>query len=312
MLLGSHMSVEGGVHRSLERGRQSGCDAIQLFTRSSRQWSSREISREEAALFREARKRASPWPAVAHASYLINMGSPDGELAARSLAALVEEIDRCELLGLPCLIIHPGAHMGEGVQKGIRRVAAMMDRALGRRPRARVRVLLENTAGMGTSTGHTFEQIAEIRKRMKRAGRTGVCIDTCHLFAAGYDIRSERGYHEVMGEMERILGAGAVRAFHLNDSKGDLGCRLDRHEHIGRGRLGLTPFWCLMNDARFGGIPMILETPKGPEMEEDRINLALLRRQIGSPAPVRGRRVPAGAGRASAAGRRKQATRRRR
>lgn len=313
MLLGSHMSVEGGLHRSLERGRKSGCDTIQLFTRSSRQWRSRPISGEEVSLFRGAMDDGAPAPVVSHASYLINMGSPEPDLAARSLAALIDEMDRCELLGLPFLIIHPGAHMGEGEDAGIRRIARRLDRALGRRPRAGVRVLLENTAGMGTSIGHTFRHLAEIRERMKRGARTGVCIDTCHLFAAGYDISTEAGYHRVVREMDRVLGLDSVLAFHLNDSKGELGCRLDRHEHIDRGRLGLTAFWCLVNDPRFRGRPMILETPKGPDMKEDRINLALLRRQIGSPAPSRGRRVAAGAGRTSAKGRKgKPAGRRRR
>lgn len=291
------MSVEGGLHRSLERGTESGCDAIQIFTRSGRQWHAPPVRDEEAARFRSALAAGAPSPAVAHASYLINMGSPDPALAARSLEALVDEIDRCEVLGLPFLIIHPGAHMGEGIDAGIARIARSLDAALERRPRAKVRVLLENTAGMGTSVGHTFGQLAAIRDLSRHIGRTGICIDTCHLFAAGYDISTERGYHEVFEELLGSVGDGSVLAFHLNDSIGELGCRLDRHEHIGRGRLGLTAFWCLMNDARFEGIPMILETPKGPGMEEDRINLALLRGQIGAPRPRHGRKVAAGAGR---------------
>ena len=301
------MSIEGGVHRSLERGRESGCDAIQLFTRSSRQWKARPMGEEEVSLFRDALGSGGPASAVAHASYLINMGSPDAALRERSLAALVDEIDRCDLLGLPYLIIHPGAHMGEGEEQGMARIAATLDEALGRRPRAKVRILLENTAGMGTSVGHTFQQIAGVRRRMRKKARTGVCIDTCHLFAAGYDISTESGYHLVVDEMERVLGLESVKAFHLNDSKGELGCRQDRHEHIGRGRLGVTAFWCLMNDPRFDGRPMILETPKGPDMAEDRVNLALLRKQIGSSAPVKGPRVPAGAGRSPGKTKRKTA-----
>ncbi|HXI04549.1 MAG TPA: deoxyribonuclease IV [Candidatus Saccharimonadales bacterium] len=286
--LGSHMSVEGGLHRSLERGAEAGCDTVQIFTRSSRQWKAPPLAREEIARFRERLGGEGPAPAVAHASYLINMGSPDPALHRRSLSALVEEIDRCELLGLPGLIIHPGAHMGEGVEAGMKRIARCLDAAWKRRPRARVRILLENTAGMGSSVGHTLEQLAGIRAMTREPGRIGFCIDTCHLFAAGYDISTRSGYEATVAGIERILGLDRVGAFHLNDCKGALGCRLDRHEHIGDGGLGITGFWCLMNDPRFEEIPMILETPKGPDLAEDRINLALLRAQAGRKRPVKG------------------------
>lgn len=303
--LGAHMSVEGGLHRSLERASEAGCDAVQIFTRSSRQWKTSPLGREEVALFVERRLDWRDVPAVAHASYLINMASPEPSLRERSLAALLEEIDRCDLLGLPFVIIHPGAHMGEGMEAGVDRVAETIDAALRRRPASGVRILLENTAGMGSSVGHRLEQIREIRLRLERPERTGVCLDTCHLWAAGYGIGTEKGYHSVIEEAERLLGLDNVLAFHLNDCKGELGCRLDRHEHVGEGRLGVTAFWCLMNDPRFDGRPMILETPKGPALEEDRANLALLRRQIGRRTPVSGPTVSVALSRAQGGARKK-------
>ncbi len=303
------MSVEGGLHRSLERASEAGCDALQLFTRSSRQWKTPPLGREEVALFVEKLRASAGLPAVAHASYLINMASPEPSLRERSLAALLEEIDRCDLLGLPFVIIHPGAHMGAGIEAGIDRIARTIDAALRRRPASGVRILLENTAGMGSSVGHRLEQISEIRLRLKQPERTGVCLDTCHLWAAGYDIGTEKGYHSVIEEAERLLGLDNVLAFHLNDCKGELGCRLDRHEHVGEGGLGVTAFWCLMNDPRFDGRPMILETPKGPALEEDRANLALLRKQMGRRTPASGPTVSVVLSRAKGGGKEKPGAR---
>jgi len=287
-LLGAHMSIEGGVHRALERGARVRCDTIQIFTRSSHQWRSKPLTKDDAALFREGQVEHGISPAISHANYLINMATPDAALRARSARALDDEISRCDRLGLPYLIIHPGADMGSGAEVAFDRVAKLLNGAFRRRPASRTRVLLETTAGMGTSVGHKFEHLAAILGRLERPERTGVCLDTCHVFAAGYDISSERGYHAVMEEFDRIVGLDRLRAFHLNDSKKGLGCRLDRHEHIGRGGMGVTAFWCLLNDARFDGIPMVLETPKGADLAEDAVNLALVRAQIGSRAPVKG------------------------
>jgi len=298
-LLGAHMSIEGGVDRALERGAEAGCDAIQLFTGSNQQWRARPLRDEEVASFREGQIEHGISPAVAHASYLINMATPDAELRSKSRKALDAEIDRCDRLGLPYLIIHPGAHMGDGVENGMDRIAGVLNKALKKRPGSRTRILLENTAGMGTSVGCTFEHLAGILDRLEQPDRAGVCLDTCHLFAAGYDIATERGYHEVMESFDRTVGLARVRAFHLNDSKKGLGCRLDRHEHIGRGELGVTAFWCLLNDERFDGLPMLLETPKGADLAEDKINLALLRAQLGSKAPVKGPTVEAPASKAA-------------
>jgi len=280
------MSIAGGIHLAVERGASAGCDAIQLFTKSSNQWKARPLEETEVGLFRERQIEHGISPAVAHDCYLINMASPDPGLYQRSAAAFAEELTRCDRLGLPYLIAHPGAHMGAGEESGFERIAAAIDAAFRTHPGAHVRVLLETTAGMGTSVGHRFEDLRAILDRLERPERVGVCFDTCHVFAAGYDISTEKGYHAVMGELDRIVGLELVRAFHLNDSKKGLGSRLDRHEHIGRGGLGITAFWCLVNDPRFDGTPMMLETPKGEDLREDRENLAILRAQIGSARPV--------------------------
>ena len=292
-ILGAHMSIEGGVHRAVERGAAAGCEAVQIFTKSSNQWRARPLGDEEVGLFRERQIEHGVSPVVAHDSYLINLASPDPALHRRSCAAFEEEIDRCDLLGLPCLVIHPGAHMGAGEEAAFDRIASAMNAAFAARPASRTRVLLENTAGMGTVVGHRFEHLRAILDRLDDPLRAGVCFDTCHAFAAGYDIGREEGYRRVFEEFDRIVGLQQVRVFHLNDSKKGLGCRLDRHEQIGCGALGAEPFWCLLNDPRWEGLPMLLETPKGEDLAEDRINLALLRSQIGAPRPVTERTVAA-------------------
>jgi len=280
------MSISGGIHRALERGAEIACDAVQIFTGPTQQWKARAIGEREAALFKKCQAELGIFPAVAHASYLINMASPDRRLRRRSAGALLREIDRCDRLGLPYLIVHPGAHMGAGEEAAFDAVAGVVDGALRKRPASRAMILLENTAGMGTSVGHRFEHLASIMERLEERRRVAVCIDTCHLFAAGYDISTASGYHRVMERLDHVLGLDLVRTLHLNDSKRGLGSRVDRHEHIGAGCLGVTAFWCFLNDERFGGVPMLLETPKGPDMAEDRRNLALLRAQIGSRRPV--------------------------
>lgn len=271
------MSVAGGLHLAIERGVQVGCDAIQIFTRNSNQWAAKPIGDEEALAFASARKRSGIGTVVAHDSYLINLASPDPALRRRSIDAFGRELDRCERLGLDALIAHPGAHVGSGEGHGVRRVARALDRVLRERPDGRVAVLLETTAGQGSSIGHRFEHLRDIIGGMEASDRVGVCIDTCHIFAAGYDLRTPESYNDVMERLDRIVGLGKVRAFHLNDCKKDLGCRVDRHEHIGKGFIGLEGFRCLMNDPRFDSVPMFLETPKGPDCAEDRVNLALLR-----------------------------------
>jgi len=276
-ILGAHMSIAGGVDRAIERGAMAGCDAIQMFNKSSNQWRAKPLDDAEVARFRAAMNETGIAPVVSHGCYLINLASPDDALYERSIESFGGEMDRCERLGIPYLVTHPGSHVGSGEAAGIRRIARALTRLLRERPRARLRVLLETTAGQGSSIGHRFEELAEIIGRVDSPDRLGVCVDTCHVFAAGYDLRTRKSYAAVMSELDRAVGLGRVAAFHLNDCKKDLGCRVDRHEHIGKGFLGVDAFRWLMNDPRFDGVPMLLETPKGPDLAEDKVNLALLR-----------------------------------
>jgi deoxyribonuclease-4 len=269
VLLGAHESIAGGLDRALERAGEHGSRAVQIFTKNARGWKARPLSAEQVEGFRAAR-RATPLPVLAHASYLINVAAEPGELRDRSLQALADEVERCELLGIQALVLHPGSHPDP--ERGLELVSsALQDQ------RGRVRttqILLENTAGQGSSLGRNFEELAGILDRVGAVDPwLGICLDTCHLFAAGYDIGSKAGYDRVLGDFDRQIGLDQVRAFHLNDSKGILGCRLDRHEDIGEGCLGTAPFRRLINDARFSGVPAVLETEDG---QQER-NLALLR-----------------------------------
>ena len=276
LLAGAHMSIAGGMHKAFERGRSVRCRTIQIFLKSSNQWKARTLTDDDSMLFRVAREKSGISPVLAHDSYLINLASPDPDLHRKSLDAFVEEMRRANDLGVPCLILHPGAHLGAGVQAGINRVARALNRAIDR-VGPPVRLLLETTAGQGSSLGSRFEELAAILERMRKPERAGVCLDTCHIFAAGYDIRSREGYEKTLREFDRLIGVGRIQAIHVNDSLKDLGSRVDRHSHIGKGRIGLEAFQCLVNDPRFVDVPKILETPKGEDMREDRRNLAKLR-----------------------------------
>lgn len=275
-LVGAHMSIAGGLHRAFERGASVGCRAIQIFLKNSNQWKAKPLSEEDRASFRQAHAVTGSIPVIAHDSYLINLASPDPALYKKSVEALIAEMQRANFLGIPCLVLHPGAHMGSGERIGLRRIAQALNLALRRVPPP-LMVLLETTAGQGSSLGHKFEHLAEILARVKQNERMGICLDTCHIFAAGYDIRTESAYAGTMKEFDRIVGVGRIRAFHINDCRKNLGSRVDRHTHIGQGFIGLEAFRLLVNDSRFAQIPKILETPKGPDLEEDRMNLATLR-----------------------------------
>lgn len=240
----------------------TGCEALQIFTKSAGQWRARPLPREEIALFRRRLRETGIRPAIAHNSYLINLAAADPALRAQSIAALSDEFDRADALGLDGLVMHPGAYTSGTAEAGLDLIAAGLSVILRRRPRALTRILLEHTAGQGTSLGHRFEHLAHIIGRLRGTRRVGVCLDTCHLLAAGYDICSEAGYERTFAEFDRIVGLPRIRAFHLNDSKRPCGSRVDRHEHIGQGCLGLEPFRRLLNDRRFAGLPMLLETPK--------------------------------------------------
>ena len=271
------MSIAGGIYRALERGKDAGCRTIQIFLKNSTQWQGKPLHEEDRVRYLEVRKRMGIHPVVAHNSYLINLASPDPDLYRKSLGAFVEEMKRARFLGIGCVILHPGAHMGDGEDRGLARVAAALDCALDQ-VEPPVRILLENTAGQGTCLGHRFEHLATILGSLREERRVGICLDTCHTFAAGYDIRASESYRKSMRELDRLVGIERVGVIHVNDSKGKLGCRVDRHAHIGKGFIGLDGFRCLVNDRRFFHVPMILETPKGEDLALDRRNLATLRR----------------------------------
>jgi deoxyribonuclease IV len=275
LLAGAHMSIAGGIHRAFERGLKAGCRTIQVFLKNSNQWKAKPLTEQDRELFRDAQKQSGIRPVMAHDSYLINLASPDKSLWKKSIDAFIEEMERANFLGIPYLIMHPGAHVGTGVEAGIARIGDALKRAL-EIVEPPVAVLLENTAGQGSSIGCCFEHMAAIIEKIPDPDRVGVCLDTCHLFAAGYDIRTKKGYETTMRDFDRLVGIRKIRAFHVNDSKKDLGSRVDRHAHIGEGCIGFEGFRRLVNDRRFMRIPKILETPKGPDLAEDIMNLAAL------------------------------------
>jgi deoxyribonuclease-4 len=279
-LLGAHMSIAGGVGNAFIEGKKIDCDAIQIFTKSSRQWASKPYTKEEIELFHINRKETGIGAVVAHDSYLLNMGSPDGALRIRSVTAFIDELERCEVLGVTNLIAHPGSHVGAGELGGIKTIAKSLDEVHKACPGYVAKVTLEITAGQGSNLGYRFEQIANMIDATKESERLRVCFDTEHAFAAGYDIRTQEGYERTFTDFDEVIGIERLAAFHLNDSKKEFHSRVDRHEHIGKGFIGVEAFRLLMNDKRFWGLPMCLETPKGPDLKEDRENLELLRSLI--------------------------------
>jgi deoxyribonuclease-4 len=272
MLLGAHMSIAGGYHLAARKGGALGCTAIQVFTKNERQWRAKPITDEESALFKAAVAEEGVKVAFAHDTYLHNLASPNPDLWRKSVDAFTEELGRCERLGLDFLVSHPGSPMDSGADAGIGRMRDALSEILSRTKGYRSRILLETTAGQGATLGSRFDEMARL---VDGFDPIGVCFDTCHVFAAGYDLRTRAGYDSVMAEFDRHIGLDRLRAFHLNDSKKDLGCRVDRHEHIGRGCIGRDAFSFLMSDPRFEAVPKVIETPKENDM--DPVNLALLR-----------------------------------
>ncbi len=258
MILGAHEAIAGGVSTAFARAEADGADCVQIFTRSARGWAAKPLDTDEVSRFREEAHRTGK-PTAAHSSYLINLAAPDRAIRKKSWGALADELRRCEQLGIPYLIFHPGSNENE--EEGLRLVAAGMAQALEGVP-GKVHLLVEITAGQGTALGWRFEQVAAIREAIPKPlrRRVGVCFDTCHAFAAGYDLVSDSGYQKTFEQLDRIVGLGHLKAFHLNDCKKALGCRVDRHEHIGKGAMGLEPFRRLVNDTRFAGLPGFLET----------------------------------------------------
>ena len=277
LLLGAHQSISGGVEKALARGQEVGCDTIQIFVKTPNRWASKALAEENIAAFRAAVSETGIWPVFGHSIYLVNLATPDDVLWHKSIDALVDDLERCEKLGLPGLVLHPGSHMDSGEEAGIKRVGAALDETHARLPGYSAQVWLEVTAGQGSYLGYTFDQLQAMIDQVKEPERLGVCFDTAHAFAAGYELRTREGYEATWHEFDEILGLDRLKAIHLNDSKKELGSRVDRHEHIGKGLLGLEPFRFLLNDPRFRGIPMTLETEKSKDLSEDKENLAVLR-----------------------------------
>lgn len=274
--LGAHESVAGGLHKAFDRIDTVGGESLQIFTRNQRQWKPKPLGDEERQSYISARDAHPGMVVASHASYLINLATAKPELLEKSIAALTMEFERCHLLGVPYVVMHPGSHGGDGVDIGLERFVAGMDRAL-ETGFDDVMLLIETTAGQGTGLGASFDELGYIRSNSRLSERIGFCVDTCHIFAAGYDLRTSEAYEQTMSEMDEKLGVDNVKFFHLNDSKKGLGSRVDRHEHIGQGMIGLEGFRNLMNDARFANLPMTLETPKGDKLLEDIENLATLK-----------------------------------
>jgi len=278
--LGVHVSVAGGMTASIERATALGCTAIQVFVKNASQWRGREVGDEEVAAFRAAHAASPVGPLVAHASYLINLCTTDPALLERSREALADELTRCARLGVGGLVLHPGAHLGAGEEPGIDCVAASLDAVLSKvpeQPERPVRVLLENTAGQGSCLGYRLEHLAAIRERVASPHRVGVCIDTCHAFAAGYAIHKPAGHEDFLAQIEELLGLDALGCCHLNDSLRPFASRRDRHAHIGEGEIGLGAFARFLHDPRLEAVPMVVETEPGDDMEGHRRDLETLR-----------------------------------
>ncbi len=280
-LIGAHMSIAGGVYNAVLHAEKAGCRCVQLFVKSSNQWRAKPLSEEEITQFKQERERTEIGPAVAHSSYLINIASPDDALYEKSREALKIEYERCVTLGVEYLVFHPGAHKDSGVEAGIERIAAAMDWVFEEVPNEATMLLLETTAGAGSHIGSKFEELKAILDRLGQGDRAAVCMDTCHIFSAGYDIRTESAYKATMKAYDSVLGRPSLKAIHFNDSKFDIGTHKDRHEHIGEGFIGKDAFGFFMRDSKLKDVPKLLETPKDEEGKNDKRNLALLRKLAG-------------------------------
>ena len=287
MRIGAHMSVAGGVSKAVDRAVVHGCEALQIFTKNASQWRGKALDHGEITLFRQRIEQTGITPVVSHASYLINLATTFPVLREQSIAAFVDELDRAEALGLLGVVIHPGTCTAGPDEEALRLIAEAIRAAFKARPRGKTMVLLEHTAGQGRTLGHRFEHLAAIISHMRSSRRVGVCLDTCHLVASGYDITTEAGYRDTFERFDRIVGLERVKEFLGNDSKRPCGSRVDRHEHIGRGCIGLEPFRRLLNDPRFSGLPILIETEKTHGIEKkgaivadplDMENLETLRR----------------------------------
>jgi deoxyribonuclease-4 len=277
LLLGSHMSIAGGIDSAFARGRKIGCTTMQVFVKNANRWSGPPLSDADVAKYKAAAAESTITPVLAHAAYLINLCAPDSRVLERSLAGLEDELRRCERLGIAGLIFHPGAHMGAGEETGLKRIGESLNVIHQRTPGFRTLTVLETTAGQGSALGYRFEHLRAILEMLNDNSRAGVCLDTCHLFAAGYPIHTAEGWEQTVSDLDAAVGLSRVVAIHVNDSRKGLGSRVDRHDHIGDGQIGLEGFRPLMNDPRFLWIPKILETEKGEDMREDVENMSRLK-----------------------------------
>ncbi|MBU8934801.1 MAG: deoxyribonuclease IV [candidate division Zixibacteria bacterium] len=280
MIFGAHQSIAGGVHKAIERGHKATCDAIQIFNKSNNQWRAAKLKPDDVDEFLRLQEELGVTAATSHTSYLINLASPSDTLLEKSFLSLKEEMERCNVLKVPSLVIHPGSHVGSGEEDGMVRVGRSINRLFDELNDNTVTLLLECTAGQGTNLGYTFEQIAYMIDLVDDKDHIGVCLDTCHIFSAGYELRDANGYRQTFKAFDDIIGLNQLRIIHVNDSKKPFGEKKDRHEHIGQGEIGLEGFRNLVNDKRLESIPMILETPKGDDLVEDIENLKVLRNLV--------------------------------
>lgn len=278
-LFGAHVSVAGGVFKAPMRGEELECDAIQIFTKNQMQWNARPLKEDEITKFKDELDHHRPQSVVTHDSYLINLGSPEEKKLEKSRNAFLDEVQRCDQLGIDLLVFHPGSHLKSGERAALDTIADSLNWTHEQTPDASVKTLLEIAAGQGTNVGYTFEQLIDIIENVKDKSRVGVCIDTCHMFCAGYDIRTNESYENTWKEFEKVIGYDWLEAFHINDSKKPLDSRVDRHENLGHGYIGLEAFRLLLNDDRFDNIPMVLETPGGDKWF--RKNLKVMRELVG-------------------------------
>ena len=279
LLLGAHMSISGGVHKAIEHGVNTGCTSIQIFTKNNNRWQSKPLTDEDIEKFLIDQKAAGIAPVISHTGYLINLASPREDIHEKSLASMIDEIKRAEALRIPDVVMHPGSPLDQGEVYGMNKIADSLNYCIDKTADAKARIALELTAGQGAQLGYRFEQIAELIERVENKKRISCCLDTCHIFAAGYDIRTREAYEATIGQFKKVIGLKYLKVIHLNDSKHDIGSRKDRHEHIGEGMIGADAFQFIMQDSRLDKIPKLLETPKsGDGYEDDKRNLAILRR----------------------------------
>jgi deoxyribonuclease IV len=277
ILLGAHMSIGGGVHMAIERARSINCTAIQIFVKNNMQWFARPLTKEEIRSFLNHAQHGELLSIFAHANYLINLAATNPQFHANSLRALSEELTRADQLELPFLVLHPGAHLGAGEEAGLEKITKSINRVFARIPKVKTKIALETTAGQGSCLGEKFEHLACIIDNAREPDRLCVCLDTAHIFAAGYDLGSEKAVRKTFREFDRVIGLDRLAAIHVNDSKTARGSRVDRHEHIGKGQIGLDAFRFIMRERRFRRIPKVLETPKGKNLAEDVVNMKTLR-----------------------------------